>query len=185
MDYLVTDRDVDPKRIAALGHSRNGKTALLAAAFDERIAMAFPHQAGCGGTAPSRSKIGRVRQSHQRPLPALVQRRVQEIQRRAGALAVRPELPWWPCAPRARCSSPPHRKINGPTPPASSRSCRPPTRFIAFWARKDWRPRKCRRKANWSPVRLGYYIREGKHSMTADDWRVFMDFADRQLGRQK
>jgi hypothetical protein len=28
--------------------------------------------------------------------------------------------------------------------------------------------------------RLGYYIREGKHSMTADDWRVFMDYAEKQ-----
>jgi hypothetical protein len=26
-----------------------------------------------------------------------------------------------------------------------------------------------------------YYHREGKHSMTSDDWRVFMDFADNQL----
>ena len=54
VDYLVTDRDIDEARIAAVGHSRNGKTALLAAAFDERIALAIPHQAGCGGTAPSR-----------------------------------------------------------------------------------------------------------------------------------
>jgi hypothetical protein len=28
--------------------------------------------------------------------------------------------------------------------------------------------------------RLGYYVREGKHSMTADDWTVFMNFADSQ-----
>ena len=28
--------------------------------------------------------------------------------------------------------------------------------------------------------RLAYYIREGKHSMTPADWKVFMDFADKQ-----
>jgi hypothetical protein len=56
VDYLAEHKDIDPKRIAVVGHSRLGKTALLAAAFDERIALAIPHQAGCGGTAPSRSK---------------------------------------------------------------------------------------------------------------------------------
>ena len=48
-------KEVDPFRIAVVGHSRLGKTALVAAAFDERIALAIPHQAGCGGTAPDRS----------------------------------------------------------------------------------------------------------------------------------
>src|SRR3954462_9659256 len=58
VDYLVTDAKIDAHRIASVGHSRNGKTALLAAAYDERISMAFPHQAGCGGSAPSRGKTG-------------------------------------------------------------------------------------------------------------------------------
>ncbi|RYD74988.1 MAG: acetylxylan esterase, partial [Verrucomicrobiaceae bacterium] len=54
VDYLVSDPRIDAKRIVVVGHSRNGKTALLAAAFDERIALAIPSQAGCGGTAPAR-----------------------------------------------------------------------------------------------------------------------------------
>jgi hypothetical protein len=29
---------------------------------------------------------------------------------------------------------------------------------------------------------LGYYIRPGKHSMTAGDWAVFLDFANRRFG---
>ena len=30
---------------------------------------------------------------------------------------------------------------------------------------------------------LGYYIRPGKHSMTKGDWKVFLDFADKHLGK--
>ena len=46
LDYLVTDQAIDKNRIAVFGHSRMGKAAMFAAAMDERIAMAFPHQAG-------------------------------------------------------------------------------------------------------------------------------------------
>lgn len=31
--------------------------------------------------------------------------------------------------------------------------------------------------------RLGYYIRPGKHSMTTEDWQVFLEYADKQFGR--
>ena len=58
VDYLVTDEDIDGGRIAVVGWSRLGKAAIVAAAFDERIALVIPHQAGCGGTAPSRAKVG-------------------------------------------------------------------------------------------------------------------------------
>ena len=55
MDYLVEDGDIDNQRICVIGHSRRGKTALLAAALDERIALAVPHQSGTGGCALSRN----------------------------------------------------------------------------------------------------------------------------------
>ena len=58
IDYLETDRAVDPKRIAVEGHSRIGKTALWASANDPRIAAVFASCAGEMGTALSRRDFG-------------------------------------------------------------------------------------------------------------------------------
>lgn len=49
MDYLETRSDVAINRVIVRGHSRTGKAALLAGAFDERFAMAAPNGAGTGG----------------------------------------------------------------------------------------------------------------------------------------
>ncbi|KYF70060.1 dockerin-like protein, partial [Sorangium cellulosum] len=43
--------NIDPKRIAVTGCSRNGKGALTAGAFDERIALTIPQESGAGGSA--------------------------------------------------------------------------------------------------------------------------------------
>jgi hypothetical protein len=54
LDHLETDGRVDSSRVSLIGHSRRGKAALLAAAFDERFALVVPHQSGTGGCALSR-----------------------------------------------------------------------------------------------------------------------------------
>jgi dienelactone hydrolase len=54
VDYLHSRDDVDTARIALTGHSRAGKTALLAAALDERIAIVAPHGSGAGGAGSFR-----------------------------------------------------------------------------------------------------------------------------------
>ncbi|MBN1342265.1 MAG: hypothetical protein JXQ73_06275 [Phycisphaerae bacterium] len=54
VDYLTTQDEVDPSKLALTGHSRAGKTALLAGALDERIALAAPHCSGAGGAGSYR-----------------------------------------------------------------------------------------------------------------------------------
>jgi hypothetical protein len=58
VDVLDADARFDPARTAVWGHSRNGKSALLAAVFDPRIDLVIAHQAGTGGTALTRTGIG-------------------------------------------------------------------------------------------------------------------------------
>ena len=49
VDALVQLPFVNAKKIAITGHSRGGKTVLLAAATDERIAAVGANNSGCGG----------------------------------------------------------------------------------------------------------------------------------------
>ncbi len=49
VDYLAGLPEVDARRIALAGHSRNGKAALIAAALDERLAAVISSSSGAGG----------------------------------------------------------------------------------------------------------------------------------------
>jgi hypothetical protein len=58
IDYLQTDPSVDATRLGVEGHSRWGKTALLAAAYDPRWAICYASCSGEGGAKPSRRNWG-------------------------------------------------------------------------------------------------------------------------------
>ena len=179
VDYLVTDKSIDPKHIAVVGHSRNGKAALLAGAFDERIALAIPLQAGCGGTAPSRGKTGES---------------VKQIN---------DHFPHWFNAEFKKFNDQPERLPFDQHCLVALMAPRPvllPNAVEDAWANPEGQFEMLQRAepvykllkagklgANEMPKpgkliysKLGYYIRPGKHSMTKGDWTVFWDYADRQ-----
>jgi len=179
VDYLVTNRDIDPHRIAALGHSRNGKAALLAAAFDERIAMAFPHQAGCGGSAPSRGKAGESVKAINDHFPHWFNAGFKQFNDAPDRLPFDQNCLIALCAPRpVLFSNGQEDQWSNPSGQFDVLKTADPVYKLLGVEGLDTSEMPPLRKLVGG--RLGYYIREGKHSMTADDWNVFMDFADRQ-----
>ncbi len=55
---FAEDERIKADSIAALGHSRYGKAALIATAWSDRVSAAIAHQSGFGGGSSSRSTTG-------------------------------------------------------------------------------------------------------------------------------
>jgi len=60
MDYLMTDKDVDNKKVGVMGHSRGGKGALIALVDDPRFAIGFISSSGAGGANLYRRNYGEL-----------------------------------------------------------------------------------------------------------------------------
>jgi (4-O-methyl)-D-glucuronate---lignin esterase len=60
LDYLETDKAVDAKRVATMGHSRGGKAALVGLAYDQRFSTGFISSSGESGAKLHRRNYGEV-----------------------------------------------------------------------------------------------------------------------------
>src|SRR6266550_3607384 len=60
LDYFETDKSVDAKQVGLEGHSRYGKAAVVAMAYDQRFAIAFPSSSGAGGVKLHRRNWGEL-----------------------------------------------------------------------------------------------------------------------------
>ncbi len=183
VDYLDTlAGEIDPKRIIAVGHSRLGKTALLAAAFDERIALAIPLQAGCGGTAPSRGTVGESVKQINDHFPHWFNANFKEFNSDPSRLPFDQNCLVALCTPRPVLFS--NAKEDQWANPDGQfevlQAADPVYRFLdaGGLGAKEVPP-----LGKLVDSRLGYFIRAGKHSMTLVDWQAFWDFADKQLGK--
>lgn len=165
VDYLLQLEEVDGDRIAVTGHSRGGKTALLAAALDERIAMAAPNGSGTGGAGVYRVLgDGAERMADiLKNFPYWFCSRLQQFVGKEDRLPFDQHFLRALVAPRAVVSIDAlgDRWANPIGTQHGYLASRPVFRWLGV------------------PERNGIHFREGGHEQSREDWHTLLDFADR------
>jgi dienelactone hydrolase len=182
VDYLTTLPELDAKRVAVVGHSRLGKTALLAGAFDDRIALVVPNQAGCGGTGPSRHSdpkaegVKRINTSFPHWFSASFKAfndATEKIPFDQHCLAAL-------CAPRPVLYTNAAEDLWA-NPSGQFEMLKLASPVYELYGVKGVEAAAMPPEGKLLDSRLGYWVRAGKHAMTTEDWKVYLDFADKWL----
>ena len=186
MDWIETEPLLDAKHVAVVGHSRGGKTALVAGVSDKRFAMACSNDSGCSG-----AKLNHIDLPESEHVDQMIMRFNFWFCKNY-CLHAKAEKEWRVdqheyialIAPRLVCIAD-ATEDHWAGPPGEWWAAKLASPAWELYGKKglvaDGMP------APDTPQQEGcisYHIRTGGHDLTAFDWKCYMDFADRHGWRE-
>jgi hypothetical protein len=187
LDYLVGDADVAADRVAVMGFSRLGKTALWAGAQDERFALVISNESGTlgaslsrrDGIAPGKESIARITGKY----GYWFARNAKQYAYNPALIPVDQHQLIALIAPRsvyiASAQNDSHSDPQGEF--ESGLYASPVYRLLGT----DGMSASRQPPLN-TPVMstIGYHIRSGNHDVTLYDWQRFIAFADTHMAQK-
>ena len=181
IDVLENDPRIDQDAIITWGHSRYGKSALLAAAFDDRIDGVISHQSGTGGASLNRNKKGETVKAITDSYPHWFARRYASFAGREVEMSIDQHHMLALIAPRPVLLGNARRDVwsdpNGAFRAAMGAN---PVYELAGSAGLDQQ-----RLDEWKPdADIAFWIRAGTHGVVKEDWPAFLEFLDAHFKSQ-
>lgn len=178
IDAVSADPQFDEKRIALWGHSRFGKAALLAAAFDPRASAVIANQSGTFGAALSRQSRGESLRAVTQSFPYWFSPSVQQFAQRPEDLPLDQHLLIALIAPRPiLLGGALLDRWSDPAGAFAAAEAAAPV-YALFGEQGIDQPTFSKVNLN---ARVATYMRPGGHGVRPRDWRETIGFLDAHL----
>lgn len=182
IDCLENEMGVDASKIAIVGHSRLGKTALWAGVCDERVALTISNNSGCCGAKLFHRDFGECLWLHAYGRPYWYTMGIQNYALDEAHLPVDQHELLGLIAPR----------LVYVASATDDLGADPKGEFLSAWyageiyklyglngldcSLDDWKP-----DCLFQDGSIGYHLRPGEHAFLPYDWDRYLNFADKHL----
>lgn len=180
LDYLENEDRINANKVAVLGHSRLGKTALWAGAQDERFALVISNNSGCGGAALYRRCFGERIHHMIKPVGYWFCHDHRNYQQLEHELPVDQHMLLSLVAPRPLYVAS-ATKDQWADPRGEFLAAKHASPVYSLFGKKGLADTEFPEPDHPIHTNVGYHLRSGKHDVTVFDWRQYLDFADKQM----